>query len=205
MSTNAKSLVPQPSHRWTAHNTDGCLVAKAAESCESDERLDALINAQIELTERLNTLTRDIAALGHRFDQMAIVTNEQIKAIIKAQEQTGEQIRLLIDLIGRPEGSRAEVAGEGSDKTRFAELPDWLTVREVALWLRKPTSAIYDWVRTGRIPCVRVGRSCLFSKAALIDWARPNYREAEIPETRAEKLEMGERRERLNGQRDPRR
>lgn len=182
MSADAKPLVPQPSRWWTAHDEDERLAAKAVESGEMDERLVALIDAQIELAERMNTLTRDVAALGYRFDQVANVTNEQIKALIKAQERTNEQIRLLIDRIGHPEDNVAEV-GEGIDKIPLAELPDWLTAREVALWLRKPISAVYGWVRMGRIPCRRVGRSCLFSKAALIDWARPNCREAEIPET----------------------
>ncbi|MCI0660305.1 MAG: hypothetical protein L0220_04455 [Acidobacteria bacterium] len=55
----------------------------------------------------------------------------------------------MIDLIGRTDKGEAEVPGEGIDKSRFAELPDWLTAREVALWLRKPISAIYDWGANG--------------------------------------------------------
>jgi len=54
-----------------------------------------------------------------------------------------------------------------------AELPDRPTAEEVAAWLRKSASTIYGWCRDGHIPCVRVGRSYIFDKAALLKWARP--------------------------------
>ena len=54
-----------------------------------------------------------------------------------------------------------------------AQLPDRPTVREVAAWLRKNPSAIYNWVRKGLIPCRKIGRIYIFDKAALLKWATP--------------------------------
>ncbi len=54
-----------------------------------DKRLDAIL---IELAERLNTLTRDVATMAH----LAIATNEQIMALAEAQARTDEQMRLLM-------------------------------------------------------------------------------------------------------------
>ena len=54
-----------------------------------------------------------------------------------------------------------------------AALPDRPTVKEVARWLRKSPNCIYMWASCGKIPCVQVGRSYIFDKAALLEWARP--------------------------------
>jgi len=54
------------------------------------------------------------------------------------------------------------------------QLPDRPTVQEVARWLRKSPNTIYLWCRQGLIPHKVVGRSKIFDKAALIEWARPN-------------------------------
>jgi hypothetical protein len=56
---------------------------------KTNDLLDALTRAQIELAERMNTLTRDVAVMGMRHDQAAMllaVNAEQIKALI---EQVG--------------------------------------------------------------------------------------------------------------------
>lgn len=135
----------------------------------SNDLLDALTRAQIELTERQNTLTRDVAAMGMRFDQMARVTNEQIRALVEqvaamgsAQTRTGEQMQSLAS--GAPRLQTGPQADE--------ELPDHPTTLEVARWLRKSPSAIYIWAKKGLIPCKKVGGSYIFSKADLIEWAR---------------------------------
>jgi len=143
---------------------------------ESNDRLDALTRAQIELTERMNTLTRDIATIGVRFDQMAVVTNEQLRtsaeqiktlveqvaAMASAQMRTDEQMRLLVG------DARPGLKSEGAD----AELPDSPKVPEITAWLRLSENTIYGWAREGRIPCKKAGRSYIFNKAALIEWAR---------------------------------
>ncbi len=54
------------------------------------------------------------------------------------------------------------------------QLPDRPTVQEVARWLRKSPNTIYLWRRQGLIPHKVVGRSKIFDKAALIEWAKPN-------------------------------
>jgi excisionase family DNA binding protein len=53
-----------------------------------------------------------------------------------------------------------------------AELPDRPTVGEIARWLRKHPNAIYNWARKGLIPGRKVGRSYIFDKAALLEWAK---------------------------------
>jgi Helix-turn-helix domain len=53
------------------------------------------------------------------------------------------------------------------------QLPDRPTVQEVARWLRKSPNTIYLWCRQGLIPHKVVGRSKIFDKAALIEWAKP--------------------------------
>lgn len=86
---------------------------------QTESRLDALIDTQIHLTERVDTLTRDIAALGHRFEEMAAVTNEQIKALIEAQARTDEQIEALTRAQTRTDGMvRSLLARDGKPAAR---------------------------------------------------------------------------------------
>ena len=65
-----------------------------------------------------------------------------------------------------------ELQQQQAEPITDAELPDRPTVAEVARWLRKSANTIYGWARKGLIPCKRVGRSYLFDKAVLIEWAR---------------------------------
>jgi excisionase family DNA binding protein len=73
---------------------------------------------------------------------------------------------------------QAAAAEQAKQQITDAELPDRPTVAEVARWLRKSISTIYLWCREGLIPCVRVGRSYIFDKVALIEWAKPKQEEA---------------------------
>jgi excisionase family DNA binding protein len=50
----------------------------------------------------------------------------------------------------------------------FDELPDVLTADEVAEVLRLGRNTVYDSLRTGVIPSVRIGRRLLIPKAALL-------------------------------------
>jgi excisionase family DNA binding protein len=52
-------------------------------------------------------------------------------------------------------------------RAKLAELPDVLTVAEVAQLLRLGRGSIYEAARRGELPCVRVGRRLLFPKDAL--------------------------------------
>jgi excisionase family DNA binding protein len=45
-----------------------------------------------------------------------------------------------------------------------------MTAKETAIWLRVSMNTLYDLVRRGKIPCRRVGRSCRFSRALLLEW-----------------------------------
>lgn len=55
----------------------------------TEARLDALIDAQIQLIERVDTLTRDIAAINGR----AAATDERLATLIEAQARTDEQMK----------------------------------------------------------------------------------------------------------------
>ena len=70
---------------------------------QTESRLDALIDAQILLTERVDTLTRDIVAINgrsaatdERLDRMA----GMVESLVTAQARTDEQIRSLLDRNG---------------------------------------------------------------------------------------------------------
>jgi len=51
-----------------------------------------------------------------------------------------------------------------------AEIPEILTVEEVAVWLRLNRKTVYDAVKNGEIPCCRVGRILRFSRQAVLEW-----------------------------------
>lgn len=179
------------------------------EAGKRDERISRLIDAQIELTERQNTLTRDVAALGYRVDHAATLqaaNAEQIKAIIESRARTdalikalAEQVRRLLDRIGRPqagpvaEPDRRREAGEedARDKRLMndlgiteigagAELPDQLRVKDVARWLGLHQNTIYGLIHKGEIPCKRIGkRTYIFNKATLLEWEKSS---SSVPE-----------------------
>lgn len=52
--------------------------------------------------------------------------------------------------------------------TRFDDLPDVLTAGEVAKVLRLGRNTVYECLRAGTIPSVRIGRRLLVPKAALL-------------------------------------
>lgn len=54
------------------------------------------------------------------------------------------------------------------EPVRFEELPDVLTAEEVARVLRLGRNTVYDCLRSGEIPSVRIGRRLLIPKAALL-------------------------------------
>ena len=49
-------------------------------------------------------------------------------------------------------------------------LPDVMTVREVAAFLRLDRKTVYDAATRGELPARRVGRRVLISRAALVAW-----------------------------------
>jgi excisionase family DNA binding protein len=52
-----------------------------------------------------------------------------------------------------------------------------LTVRQAAELLQASEETVRDWLRRGRIPGRRVGRSWRISEEALLDWLRVNGEE----------------------------
>lgn len=55
-----------------------------------------------------------------------------------------------------------------SSVLRLAELPDVLTVRQVADFLGVADNTVYESVRRRELPSVRVGRRVLVGRAALV-------------------------------------
>ena len=51
-----------------------------------------------------------------------------------------------------------------------AEMPEVLTVEEVAAWLRINKKTVYDAAKAGQIPCCKVGRILRFSRNAVLNW-----------------------------------
>jgi excisionase family DNA binding protein len=60
---------------------------------------------------------------------------------------------------------RREPAGEGVP--RLSELPDVLRVDHVAQLMQVSKDAVYDAIRRGQIPAIRVGRKIRVAKSAL--------------------------------------
>lgn len=52
-------------------------------------------------------------------------------------------------------------------KTKFDQLPDWLTPQEVRSFLRLGKSTLYERLRSGEIPSRRFGRQFRIAKEAL--------------------------------------
>ncbi|RDV81248.1 helix-turn-helix domain-containing protein [Ammonifex thiophilus] len=48
-------------------------------------------------------------------------------------------------------------------------LPSMLTVKEVARLLRMPTKTVFEHCRTGKIPCVKIGRTVRVPKKKLLE------------------------------------
>lgn len=48
-------------------------------------------------------------------------------------------------------------------------LPDMLTVKEVARLLRMPVKTVFEHCRTGKIPCVKIGRTVRVPKKLLLE------------------------------------
>lgn len=53
-----------------------------------------------------------------------------------------------------------------------AELPDVMTVEEVAAWLRLNKKTVYDAVKAGDLPYCKVGRILRFSREAVLQCLR---------------------------------
>jgi excisionase family DNA binding protein len=49
-------------------------------------------------------------------------------------------------------------------------LPEFLTVEEVASWLRVSPRSIYDWVSQGVIPHRKAGRRTIFLVNEILEW-----------------------------------
>lgn len=51
-----------------------------------------------------------------------------------------------------------------------SELPEILTAREAAEFLRIGKNQLYELAGRGQVPCRRIGRTLRFSRSALIRW-----------------------------------
>lgn len=64
------------------------------------------------------------------------------------------------------------MTADGGGRVALADLPEILTVDEVAAYLRVSRSALYVAVADGRIPAVRHGRSIRIPRFRLEHWLR---------------------------------
>jgi excisionase family DNA binding protein len=55
--------------------------------------------------------------------------------------------------------------------TRVADLPEMLRVEEVAAWAQVGKGTIYEALRRGDLPHVRLGRLVRIPRSALAEWA----------------------------------
>jgi excisionase family DNA binding protein len=55
-----------------------------------------------------------------------------------------------------------------TDTKTYDDLPDFMTVEELAAWLRLGCNTAYEIVRRGDVPHVRFGRSIRIPKTALL-------------------------------------
>ena len=67
------------------------------------------------------------------------------------------------DTAARPRTGADEPAGPTAE-------PDVLTIDEAATWLRVDRKTLYDAANRRAIPCARLGRRILLSRAALGRW-----------------------------------
>jgi excisionase family DNA binding protein len=61
-----------------------------------------------------------------------------------------------------------EATGSGPELVRLADLPDFLTVDQVAAVLRLSRGSVYQAVRRGELPSVPLGRRLLIPKRFLM-------------------------------------
>lgn len=62
-----------------------------------------------------------------------------------------------------------------SFKPRFEELPDIMSVEEVAAWLGVGRASLYELIRAEKFPHLRFGRTIKIPKAGLERYLRGEY------------------------------
>ena len=63
-------------------------------------------------------------------------------------------------------GKPGPVAAEGLQ--RESGPPEWMTVEEVAAWLRVSRDSVYRWVRAGRLPALKVAGAIRVHRAEVL-------------------------------------
>ena len=51
-------------------------------------------------------------------------------------------------------------------------MTDWLTLDELAAYLKRGRSTLYKMARNGQIPASKIGRSWRFDRGAIDEWLR---------------------------------
>ncbi|MGH7926425.1 MAG: helix-turn-helix domain-containing protein, partial [Candidatus Binatia bacterium] len=51
-------------------------------------------------------------------------------------------------------------------------MAEWLTLDELAAYLKRGRSTLYKMARNGQIPASKIGRSWRFDRAAIDEWLR---------------------------------
>lgn len=64
------------------------------------------------------------------------------------------------------------------------DLPEILTIQEASRYLRVPLSSLYKLVKTGKVPCQKVGRHWRFRRQAIDHWLEETERQVAPRKTR---------------------
>jgi excisionase family DNA binding protein len=86
------------------------------------------------------------------------------------------------ELVGRRGALMVYRRDEGISNSRPTERPRWPRVHcfvreQAAHLLSVKTSWVYEAVRSGRVPCIRVGRHIRFTRQMLEDWLAEQQRQ----------------------------
>jgi excisionase family DNA binding protein len=63
-----------------------------------------------------------------------------------------------------------------------SSLPEYVQAKEIAIRFDLPEKRIYEWARSGRLPCVEFGRALRFRVEDVMEFVEANKRTRGIPE-----------------------
>ena len=110
-----------------------------------------------------------------RFGSCTIHTTEQSRSQVPIWVRRAGRRKMLIYTWEIPEVSMCKervVAGENQITYREYIMPDIMTTKEVAKYLKLHEITICKYAAEGKIPAIRIGRVWRFDKEAIDQWIR---------------------------------
>lgn len=68
-------------------------------------------------------------------------------------------------------------------------MTEWLTLSELASYIKSGRSTIYRWIHEKRIPCAKVGRGYRFDRNEVDEWVKSGGAGAETSENAHQEAE----------------